>query len=185
MERVRIELLQSGGASVRAIAKKYGLNHYSVHRHWHHHVSEERKANLMLGPVQRQALAARVAEESESVLDHLKSVRAGLYQLYEAALSAGDPVGGAMLAGRLHENLNSMARLTGQLASSPLVQNTTNVFLLPQFAEVQAVLVRVLAAHPAARADVIRSFREMEARMASPAAPINSRVLIEQDAHAA
>jgi hypothetical protein len=90
-----------------------------------------------------------------------------------------------MLAGRLHENLNAMARLTGQLASSPLVQNTTNVFLLPQFAEVQAVLVRVLAAHPAARADVIRSFREMEARMASPAAPINSRVLIEQDAHAA
>jgi len=81
-----------------------------------------------------------------------------LYQLYETALCAADGNTGALIAGRLHENLNAMARLTGQLASSPLVQNTTNIFMLPQFAEVQAVLVRVLAAHPAARLDVIRAF---------------------------
>ena len=49
--------------------------------------------------------------------DHLKTVRAGLYELYDAALSAGDRNGGALLAGKLHENLHAVARITGELAN--------------------------------------------------------------------
>ena len=180
VERVRIELLLAGGASQTAVAAKYRLSKHAVHRHWANHVSDERRAALALGPVQRQELAARVSEESASVLDHLKAVRAGLYQMFSAALDAGDRISGGLIAGRLHENLNAMARITGQLASSPLVQvnNQTNLFLLPEFADVQATLIRVLAPHPAARADVIRAFRQLEQQV-----PRGGPALIEHGQH--
>jgi len=103
-------------------------------------------------------MAARLSEESESVLDHLKSVRAGLYALYDAAVTAGDRTGGALLAGRLHENLGKMAQLTGQLAQSPLVQiNQQNVFT--QF---QQQLIGVLRRYPEARNAVVAEFERLE-----------------------
>jgi hypothetical protein len=132
------------------------------------HVPDERKRRLVLGPVAAAALAARVADESTSVLDHFAAVRAGLYELFDAALSAGDRNGGALLAGRLHENLQGVARLTGELASSPLVVTQNNFLISPQFAEMQAVLIRVLAEFPEARARVIQEFRSLEARADPP-----------------
>lgn len=166
IEHQRAELLLAGGASIRSVAQKYKLNYHALRRHWLRHVPEERKARMKLGPVAQAALAARVADESTSILDHFKIVRAGLYELYEAALSAGDRNGGALLAGRLHENLSAMARLTGELASSPLIGQQTNIFITPQFAEIQAMLIRVLARFPEARAAVIQEFRQLEARAA-------------------
>ena len=169
VERGRIELLLASGASIRAISVKFTLPYYGLRRHWLLHVTDERKARLRLGPVQQAALAARISEESESVLDHFKAVRAGLYELYEAALEAGDRTGGSLLAGRLHENLNSLAKLTGELAQSPLVMKQTNVFIAsPEFALLQAVIIRALAPFPDARAAVIREFRDMETRGQPP-----------------
>jgi len=109
-------------------------------------------------------MAARLSEESESVLDHLKSVRAGLYALYDAAVTAGDRTGGALLAGRLHENLGKMAQLTGQLAQSPLVQiNQQNVFINdPGFAQFQQQLIGVLRRYPEARNAVVAEFERLE-----------------------
>lgn len=147
------------------MAAKFGISHYSIGRHWARHVNAERKAALVLGPVTQAALAARVSEESESVLDHLKSVRAGLYALYDAAVTAGDRTGGALLAGRLHENLGKMAQLTGQLAQSPLlVQN--NFFMAdPGFMEFQQQLIQVLRRFPEARSAVIAEFEKLERSM--------------------
>src|SRR5690349_4316515 len=93
VERGRIELLLAAGASIRAISAKFTLPYDGLRRHWLLHVSDERKARLKLVPVQQAALAARISKESESVLDHFKAVRAGLYELYEAALEAGDRTG--------------------------------------------------------------------------------------------
>jgi hypothetical protein len=170
-ERVRIELLlAAGGASQRSVARKYKLSHHAIGRHWAGHVTDERKASLVLGPVQRLALASRVAEESESVLDHFKAVRAGLYQLYQSALEAGDGSTGALLAGRIHENLNSLGRLTGQLATSPLVQinNQTNIFMHdPAFATFQARLIAALRPFADARNAVIAEFKRIEAAVES------------------
>ncbi len=163
-ERARIELLCAGGAGHKALARKYGISRDSIGRHWEQHVAEERKAALAVGPVERAALAARVAEESESVLDHYRTVRAGLYALYDAAVTAGDRQSGAQLAGRLTTLLDSIARVTGQLHSSPLVQiNNNTVFLNdPQFARFQARLIRALSAFPEARAAVIAEFERLE-----------------------
>jgi hypothetical protein len=177
VERTRIELLLAGGAGQKAVGRKYGLSKDSVHRHWSRHVTEERRAALLLGPVQRMSLSAQVAEESESVLDHHKAVRAGLYTLYDAAVTAGDRTGGALLGGRLTEVNNAIARLCGQLATSPLVQinnSQTNVTALMDsrtFAAFRARLIAVLARHPAARDDVVREFERMSRGPASSLAP--------------
>jgi hypothetical protein len=168
LERSRVELLLASGASKRAVGKKFKLHPDAIWRHWRRHVPEDRKRTLVMGPVATAALAARVAEENTSVLDHFKTVRAGLYEMYDAALQAGDRNGGALLAGRLHENLNSVARLTGELAHSPMVMQQTNIFVSPQFAELQAVLIRVLAQYPEARSRVIQEFRALETRHEAP-----------------
>jgi hypothetical protein len=163
-ERVRIELLLAGGAGQASIGRKYGISHDSIHRHWKNHVTEERRAALIMGPVQRAALSAQVAEESASVLDHHRIVRAGLYQRYHAALEGGDNHATAHLAGRLTEVNNSIAKLTGQLATSPLVQNNTvNVFMHdPGFLKFVEDLAAALTDHPAARAAVLAKFEALE-----------------------
>jgi hypothetical protein len=143
-ERTRIELLLAGGAGQKAVGDKYGLSKDSIHRHWHGHVSEERRLNLVMGPVGRMELSARVAEENSSVLDHLKAVRAGIYQQYHAALEAGDRNSGALLAGKLHENLRITARITGELATSPLIQN--NSLTVIQSPEMQGLLDEIVNA---------------------------------------
>jgi hypothetical protein len=160
-----MELLLASGASIRAVSRKFGAPYYSLVRHWSGHVTDERRSVLMFGPVQREALASHLAEESTSVIEHYRAVRAGLYALYDAAVTAGDRNGGALLAGRLHENLAAMARLTGQLAESPLVQvNQTNIFINdPAFASFQADLIRALSHFPDARAAVLAEFERLEA----------------------
>jgi hypothetical protein len=173
VERTRIELLLAGGAGQTAVAAKYQLSKHSVHRHWHGHVSEQHRLNLIMGPVGRMELSARVAEENSSVIDHLKIVRAGIYQQYHAALEAGDRNSGALLAGKLHENLRITARITGELISSPLVQinnSQTNVTALldcREFVTFQATLIRLLDRFPSAREAVVTEFERL-ARQAVP-----------------
>jgi len=126
-------------------------------------------------------LAAQVSEEAESVIDHFRAVRAGLYSLYDAAVTAGDRNGGALVAGRLLRCLDSMARLTGELATSPLIQNNTqvNFYLSPEFASFQADLIRALSRFPEARAAVLAEFERLEAAAPPP------RPALEHHAHAA
>jgi hypothetical protein len=164
VERTRAELLLAGAASFASVARKFTMSPDALTRHWRNHVSAERRAALIMGPVQRTALAARVAEESESVLDHHRVVRAGLYQRYGAALDAGDNMAVGLLAGRLTEINNAISRLTGELANSPLIQNNTvNFFMSPEFATFQADLIRVLSRFPDAYEAVLAEFDRLEA----------------------
>lgn len=165
-DRGRIELLAAAGASRPVLGRKFGMSDDSIQRHMARHVTPERRAQLALGPVSTQALASAVAEESESVLDNLRVVRAGLYNLYAAACEAGDRLGGAVLAGRLHENLRTVAKITGELANSPLIQHTHNTVNLlgndPRFAQFQLDLVRALSGFPDALKAVTREFERIE-----------------------
>jgi hypothetical protein len=164
-ERQRMELLCAGGATMRSVSAKFGVNRESLRRHYALHVDAERKVALLLGPVQRAHLASHLAEESTSVIDHYRAVRSGLYSLYDAAVTAGDRTGGALVAGRLLTCLDSMARITGQLAQSPLiVNNTQNVFFNdPGFARFQSQLVAALRPFPEARAAILREFEKLDA----------------------
>lgn len=168
-ERARIELLLAGGAGFSAVGRKFGFKHSDpLARHFRKHVSDARKAALAMGPVQVQALAARAAEESESVLDHHRATRAGLYSIYAAAVEAGDSVAVASIAGRLTEVNNSMARITGEVASSPMVQhNTLNVTMgSPQVQQFLADVLHQLKPYP----DAFRAVHAwLEAREAEAA----------------
>jgi hypothetical protein len=64
-ERARIELLRAGGASYDSIGSKFGLHRDAVWRHWRDHVSPERKAQLLTGPVQLHELAERAPNQGE------------------------------------------------------------------------------------------------------------------------
>jgi transposase-like protein len=180
-ERVRVELqLAAGGASLNAIARKYGISRHALGRHWARHVSEARRAALVLGPVKQISLAAQVSEEASSVIDHYRAVRAGLYKLYDAALEAGDRNGGALVAGRLLTCLNAMAQLTGQIANSPLMvqhnHNSVHFHLSPEFARFQGDLIRALSRFPQAMEAVIAEFERLE----RASVPTESRVIEHQ-----
>lgn len=163
-ERARAELMLAGGAGFAAVARKLNLSPDALTRHWRRHVSAERRAALLMGPVQVQALAAKVAEESESVIDHHRANRAGLYQLFAAALEAGDRQAGALLSGRLREVNDSIGKITGELIASPLIQqNTVNIFTSdPDFARFRDDLIRMLSRFPDAYEAVLAEFDRIE-----------------------
>ncbi len=161
--RARAELWMAAGVAHRAIAEKLGgVSHDAVRRHWLNHVSPERKAALLLGPMQVEAFAAKVADESESVLDHFQSVRAALYQCCSAALEAGDRNGVATLSGRLIEVNNAIAKLTGELANSPFIQNNTLHVHAPLVQDIQNMLLRVLEPFPDAAQAVIAGLEDLD-----------------------
>ena len=158
LERVRVELLVVGGASHRAVGKKYGLSHWAVGRHMTAHVSPERKAALVLGPVSKAALEARLCEESESLLDHFKVTRAGLLQAYDCAITAGDGHTIASLARALNETNGAIGKMTGEILSSPLIQNNTVNNVLLQSAPAQEFfdgLAQTLRPYPEALQQVV------------------------------
>jgi hypothetical protein len=132
------------------------------------HVSEERRASLLVGPVQRMELAARVSEESSSVIDHLRALRAGLWQLFSAAQEAGDGQTGATVGQRLLAVITQMGRITGELSTSPLVSNVTNnILMAPEVTDqVVPVILKALEPFPDARRAVIEAFRAQEANAA-------------------
>ncbi len=154
LRRTEIELKLASGAGQKSVAQQYRVGKYALHRHWHRHIDPARLARLLVGPVQQAALAARICEESGSVIDHLRVVRAGLFQQFDAALSVGDRQTGALLAGKLHENLRITGNITGELAQSALISNTTinnsvtAVFGSPRFLKFERALLDLATAHP-------------------------------------
>src|SRR5262249_40392409 len=104
------------------------------------------------------------------ILEALRVVRAGLYSRYEGALSGDDTHGVAILAGRLRENLQMAAKLTGELRKFGGITNVqiNNVLLAPQMVELQAAVLRALRGHPEARNAVICELRAMEEKATAP-----------------
>jgi hypothetical protein len=168
--------LKAGGASLDSLAKKFELSRDAIDRHWHRHVSAELKAGYLAGPVQLQDLAAKAAEQGGSVLDHLHAVRVILMGHLASVTEAGDGRAAAYIAGRLTSTLETIAKISGELADiakSTTYNITNNVAVLsehPAFMRVQATILRALAEHPAARADVVRALRDLDAENA-PTAP--------------
>ena len=171
VERIRFELELAGGSSIKAVARKYKLPYHPLQRHWKH-VDTDRKVRLKLGPVQQQALVARISEENSSVIDSLKIIRAGLYEALDKAQTAGDLYAISLLAGKLHENLRITGNITGELASSPLVTTTNNTLILesPFMADLRAMLVERLRPFPEAARAVIEGLEALSQRTTREAA---------------
>ncbi len=170
--RIDIEAAMARGASARAAAKKYGAHEDACWRHWKRHTPDAIKANYFAGKARALAdLQDMAIDEDTGILGALRVVRNGLYSRYEGALSADDTNGVAILAGRLHENLQMAAKITGELRKFGGITNlqVNNILLAPQVVELQAAVLRALRAHPDARNAVIRELRALEDKAAAPA----------------
>jgi hypothetical protein len=170
----RAELLLAAGASSRAVAAKLGggLGHMTVLNHWNRHVSAERKAQMIRGPVKLQGLAERAAEESLTTLDYLRIVRQALIDQFLLCVEAGDRHATAILTGRLMEVIREHGKLTGKInaiSGDRIVNNTAIFFASPSFAELQAMLMAELAPYPDARRAVLAGLRRLETQ--DPGAP--------------
>lgn len=165
-ERWRLELLRAGGASLDALAAKFKVSRDAVHRHWTHHVTAEIKASYLAGPVQLAELAKTAAVEGASVLDHFRVVRTMLMSQLATTTEAGDARGASAVAAQLVSVLEKIGKVTGEIATiaQGSINVTTNVAIVnsPAFAKVQATILRALAPHSAARADVVAALRELD-----------------------
>jgi hypothetical protein len=166
-ERWRIELLRAGGASLDALAEKFKpLSRDAIARHWANHVSDEVKASYLVGPAQLADLAATAAAEGASVLDHFRVVRTMLMSQLAATTEAGDARGASIVAAQLVGVLEKIGKVTGEIATiaQGTINVTNNVAIVnsPQFAKVQAAILRALAPHAAARMAVVEALRDLD-----------------------
>lgn len=155
-DRGRIELLLASGAAQKAVASKFDLSKDSIHRHLRAHISEERRAQLVAGPLKLSQLAERAAEENMSLIDYLAMVRSTLTHQLLAASEAGDRQGTAMLSGRLLECLRLIGALTGDLQKiTSTTTHNTLVIASPLYATLNRRLMELLAPYPDAAHAVI------------------------------
>jgi hypothetical protein len=166
-DRWRIELLRAGGASLDALAEKFGVGRDAIHRHWQH-VSAEMKASYLAGPAQLADLAQTAAAEGASVLDYLKAIRTMLMGQLAAMTEAGDARGAAIVAGTLVTTLEKLGKITGEIATIAGTVNVTNnvaIINSPIFARLQAAQLQALAPYPEARAATVAAWRRLDDEM--------------------
>jgi hypothetical protein len=143
------------------------MSKHSVFRHWQNHVTPQQRAALAMGPLGPMELAASVTEESQCLLDHHKVTRASLYHALKAAQELNDFKGIALLTARLTSVNEAIGRLTGQVMSSPFIQNN-NLTLVMGTPEVKRFLDELgeqLEPFPDAHRAVVRWLEGKEAQI--------------------
>jgi hypothetical protein len=185
-QRWRIELLRAGGASLDSLAAKFGVDRDAIWRHWHLHVTDEAKASYLCGPADMEKLAEKAAAEGDSVIDYLKMCRSTLVAQMAAMNDAGDARGAAYVAVQLTKVLEAMARITGELndlaRSATFNITNNNVAVLqehPEFARLQASLMRALGPFPDARNAVASALSDLDSQNAPAATAASAMRVIE------
>jgi hypothetical protein len=118
-----------------------------------------------------EALHAKAAAEGESVLDYFRIVRTALMSSMAACSEAGDARGVALVSNSLVGVLERIGKVTGEIANianNVTVNNNLTLVNSPQFAKVQAAILRALAEHGAARMAVVAALRELDDEAARP-----------------
>lgn len=168
-ERERIEALRAGGASLRAVALRFGLSGKNVvHRHFNRHVTPERRAALMLGSARFEALANQAAAESRTLLERMNIATSILFGRFLACAEAQDDHALANIAGRLNALFRDYAHLTGELreASTVTINNAVNIISSPEFLALQDGLISIARAVPGARTPIIELLEKIVERPA-------------------
>ena len=165
--RPQIDLAIATGLSKRAVAERFGVSRDAVWRHAQAHLTAEMRAALATKLLQREGDTRRILfEEGAGVTEALKAIRGPLFGLFLAAVDTGDSKAAVALAGRLHENLALVAKLTGELVPHAGTSITT-ILLSPDFQRLRGELVGVLAHYPEAQAQVTAVFRQAGLRAAT------------------
>lgn len=172
-DRGLVEQEIARGVSQKSLAEKYGFSGASLCRHWAKHVSAKAKAAIIAGPARRAKLLAIADETQLSTLEYFRIVRSKLFNQFIVCSDAGDHYASSVIAGRLLQTLNDLARASGELAglvggTTINVDMRTQIMSSPVVAEIEAGLVRTLAPFPEARAAVIAMLQGIDRRDAAP-----------------
>jgi hypothetical protein len=166
-ERPRIEALHCAGVSLDKLSEQFSLHRDAIWRHMGRHVTDDRKAGYLIGAGKIAQLAEYAAEESTSLIDYYAILRSALFFQLDRLAAKNDHAGVSAIAARLTDVLREIGRVTGQvstIANSTVVNIQNNIAVLnsPPFADLQAGLLQVCAAHPDARSDIIALFKRLD-----------------------
>lgn len=177
-ERHRIELAAVSGASRNAIGKKFSVSADAVGRHLNNHVSQERRAQLVAGPLRLHELAAKAAEADLSLVDYLGMLRSSLFEQFLAAGEVGDRQGMQGLAGRLVEVLRLQGSVSGEISkATATITNNTLILTSPLFADLQTMLLRTLSPYPEALDAVVAGLEDLDRKARGSTAPLDRAAL--------
>ena len=166
-ERPNIERAIATGVSRRSIGERYKVPPDAVWRHGRNHLTPELRAAIATKVLDREDdVRTAILEEGDGIVGSLKAIRSPLFALFLTAVDATDGRIAAALAGRLHENLQIAAKLTGELAPHAGI-SITNVLLSPDFMRLRQQLLDALKCHPQAAQDVAAIFRAASLRAAA------------------
>lgn len=176
-DRRRIEALRSGGASLRAVAQRFGLTGKdAVHYHFKHHVTPERRASLMIGPAQWETLSSQAAQELRTLLERMNVATSILFKRFVACAEASADFPLVAIAGKLNRLFRDYAELTGQLreisTSVTINNNQINLIASPEFVALSSGLIAIARAHPDARPAIINLLRSLDGKAEPSAAPM-------------
>jgi hypothetical protein len=127
----------------------------------------------MCGGVMVGELVDMAAEEDRTSLEILKITRSILLRRLKACGEAGDANGASLIAGKLIDCVDKVARLTGEIRQFAGIvfnqQNVLNINQAPEYPELEAGLLDISRRHPAARPDVLALMEKLEAISTTPA----------------
>ena len=132
------------------VAAKHGVSVFSVRRHLKRHVSQERRAALLAGPVALGKLVAEAAEAGIGLLDYVRATRITLARQLQKADEANERSVMPMLARALTETVRIEGQLTGELLkhTAPLVvQHTANFYASPDWVRLRDELLALGRTH--------------------------------------
>lgn len=171
-QRHLIELSRVSGASLDAVANRYGVSRDQVHRHCRAHVSDARRSEMLVGPAKMTALANAAADESQNWLDELRILKATLFSSYLAAVEAGDRHAVAALSKPLHAALETFGKAAGELRTLANVNLSVNIIATPEYLRLEAGMIDLARRHPSACDDIAKLLRSID-DPAARARPIN------------
>jgi transposase-like protein len=164
-ERAALDLALVRHVAVSALARRYGVSSDILYRHRKHHIAPQLRARLLAGPDLDIDLDKLRETESQSLLSHLVALRRRLFAALDLAEESTDLYGITRISSQLHVNLETTARLLGDLGIGSTTIN--NVLVMPAYVELRVELVRALAPFPQARQAVAEVLHALESRAAA------------------
>jgi hypothetical protein len=164
-DRAAIELARANGTSCRILESRYDVHKDAIWRHSTNHMSAALKKRLKVAAFDPEAdLDSIRIEESESLLNHLRAVRARLYRGIDSAETFGNLSDLAKMSGQIHRNIELTGKLVGDLKTGTTVNNT--LILSGEYHQLRTGLVLALKPFPKARVAVTKLLQNLEAEPA-------------------
>lgn len=177
-QRHRIELALVSGASRRAVSRKFGVSPHAAGRHLTNHVGDERRAQLVAGPLRLHELAERATEADLTLQQYLSMLRSSLFEQYLQAVEVGDRPGFSLIAGRLAEIIRLEGQVNGEI-SRVVAPITNNIAVLssPLVGDLKVMLIQRLQPFPEALKAVVDGLDELSSRAMQGAIAISRPAL--------